>query len=66
MDVFLPVHLFVHELVGEMLCCFPSVIALRPEAWIAGLAFWWSYRTGLLMRLGDVVQGLVKRLEAKQ
>jgi hypothetical protein len=66
MDVFLPVHLFVHELVGEMLCCFPSVIALRPEAWIAGLAFWWSYRAGVWARVGDVIHGFAKRLWVKQ
>ena len=58
-------HLFVHELIGEALCCFPSAVISRPEVWASGLFLWWAYRAGVMARLGGVVHGVAGRLRAK-
>ena len=59
------VHPFVHELIGEALCCFPSAFISRPEVWASGLFLWLAYRAGVMARLGGVAHGGAARWREK-
>ena len=66
MDIFLPVHNALHDLLGQKLCCWPGIFGLCPEFWLGFGMAWFVIKARPQMKLYDVINNVIEKSKKKK
>jgi hypothetical protein len=61
MDIFLPVHDALHELLGQKMCGWPGLFGLCPEFWLGFGMAWVAIKLKPQLKLIDIIKNLIKK-----
>lgn len=61
LDLFLPIHDMLSELMGSKLCCWPGVFGFCPEFWLGFILSWWLVKAEPATKLADVFDKFINK-----
>ena len=61
MDIFLPVHDALHELLGQKMCGWPDYLDSVPNFWLGFGMAWVAIKLKPQLKLIDIIKNLIKK-----
>lgn len=66
MDIFLPVHDALHDLLGKKLCGSPGIFGLCLEFWIGFAIAWFIVKNKPKTKFSQIIKGAAKKSKKKK
>ena len=61
LDLFLPIHNTLHQMLGDKLCCWPGVFGFCPEFWFGFSCAWAYLKTKPHAKIAKVVKNIITK-----